>query len=220
MKLVLCSSGFFTPEIVAKAVELAGKPQAELSVAVINEAYAMTFRSHSWVAKELSRIDTYFGGRFELVNLRALSPETVKERLQQHDIIYVLGGPTDYEMHVLQQTGFTDMLPELLEDKVYVGSSAGSMILGKRVPADVHTKIFGRETADEDETYGVTSYMDILDFAIVPHMGSPKFPNCTAENLQAIAPKVDAPIYGIADDTAIIIVDGELTIVGDNFIRI
>src|SRR5690349_4011791 len=102
MKLVLCSSGFFTPEIVSKTVELVGKPQNEISVAVINEAYAVTFRSHSWVAKELGRIDEYFGGRFELINLLALDTATVKERLEKHDIIYVLGGPTDYEMHVLE----------------------------------------------------------------------------------------------------------------------
>ena len=219
MKLVLCSSGFFTPEIVAKTVELVGKPQSEISVAVINEAYVPTFRSHSWVAKELSRIDQHFGGRFELVNLLALDGETIKERLQQHDIIYVLGGPTDYEMYTLQKSGFTNMLPELLEAKVYVGSSAGSMILGKRIPTEVHTQIFGRET-DKVETYGVTKYLGIVDMAIKPHMGSPKFPNCTPENLKRLAPQIDGPIYGIADDTAIIIDGDQVSIVGDNYIRI
>lgn len=215
MKLVLCSSGFFTPAIVAKTIELVGKPQSEISVAVINEAYAVSFRNHGWVAKELGRIDEYFGGRMELVNLLALDIQVAKERLMHADVIYVLGGPTDYEMYTLAKSGFLGILPELLTSKVYVGSSAGSMILGKRVPTEVHVRIFG-----EDDTYGINKYLELVDFAIMPHMGSAKFPNCTRGNLQEVAPQIGAPAYGIADDTAIIVDGDSVSIVGNNYIRI
>jgi len=215
MKLVLASAGFFTPEIVAKTVELVGKPQSEISVAVINEAYAISFRSHAWVAKELNRICEAFDGRMELVNLLALDIQTAKQRLMQADVIYVLGGPTDYEMYTLTKSGFVDILPELLESKVYVGSSAGSMIMGKRAPTEVHTKIFG-----EEDSYGVTKYLELVDFAIMPHMDSPKFHNCTRSNLEEVAPQVGAPVYGIADNTAIVVDGDSVSIVGHNYIRI
>ena len=41
MKLVLCSEGFHTPNTVQACVELTGKPQNEITIAIINEAYAV-----------------------------------------------------------------------------------------------------------------------------------------------------------------------------------
>ncbi len=215
MKLVLCSSGFFTPEIVAKTVELVGKPQSEIRIAVINEAYAVGQESHSWVVDELSRINDNFRNNLYIVDLLALTKEQIHKHLSAADVVYVMGGPTDYEMHILTKTGVIDMLPELLDSKVYVGSSAGSMVLGKRVPTEVHATVYG-----EDDTYGIAEYLGLVDMAIMPHLGSDHFPNCNQATLQDIAAKVDAPIYGLADDTAIIIDGDSMSLVGDNYIRI
>jgi dipeptidase E len=151
--------------------------------------------------------------------LLALSPEVARERIMAHDVIYVLGGPTDYEMYTLTKSGFIDMLPGLLESKVYVGSSAGSMILGRRMSTEIHAQIFGRET-DKDDTFGITKYLELVDFAIFPHMDSVKFPNCTPENLKQVAPQLGTTVYGLADEAAIIVDGDQVSVVGDDYIRI
>lgn len=82
IKLLLASAGLFTPEIIAKCVELVGKPQDEINFGVINEAYAVEHGDHGWVLNDLNRIKDNFKGRMEFVNLLALDIEAVKARLQ------------------------------------------------------------------------------------------------------------------------------------------
>lgn len=48
MKLLLCSEGFNTEEIVNKCVELVGKPKESINVAIINEAYAVETNNLWW----------------------------------------------------------------------------------------------------------------------------------------------------------------------------
>src|SRR3989338_10198117 len=138
MKLILCSEGFSTREIIDKCAELVGKPKDSISVAVINEAYAVENNNLRWVLNNLNKAKDNFGGNLELVNLLALDIEIVKKRIQQHDVISVVGGHTDYLMSVFNKSGFSKLLPELLKTKVYVGSSAGSMVLGRRLSADAY----------------------------------------------------------------------------------
>ena len=123
MKLILASAGFYTPEIAQECVKLVGKPAGQINIAVINEAYAVEHGDHGWMLDDLNRIKKYFSGTMELVNLLALDLPVIKQRLQAADVIFVVGGHTDYLMSVLNKTGVAKLLPELLRTKVYVGSN-------------------------------------------------------------------------------------------------
>ncbi len=205
MKLLLASAGFYTPEIATKCAELVGKPQDQINIAVINEAYAVEHGDHTWVLDDLNNIKKYFKGRMELVNLLALDQAITKERIDLADVIFVVGGHTDYLMQVFQKTGFDKLLPELLKTKVYVGSSAGSMVLGKRVSASAYAKIYG-----ETEDYDITKYLGLVDFAIKPHLGSKLFRKNRKEVLLEVTEDYKGIVYGLADDSAIVI-DGDKT---------
>jgi len=100
MKLILCSEGFSTKEIVDKCLELVGKPKGSINVAIINEAYAVEQNNLWWVLKNLNRVKDSFGGNLELVNLLALDLSEIKKRMERSDIISVVGGHTDYLMSV------------------------------------------------------------------------------------------------------------------------
>ena len=174
MKLILASAGFSTPEIANKCAELVGKSKDGINIAVINEAYAVEHGDHGWVLTDLSQIKDGFKGRMELVNLLALDLAKVKERIELADVIFVVGGHTDYLMSVFRKTGFDKLLPRLLKTKVYVGSSAGSMVLCNRVSTEAYAKIYG-----EEEDYGIDSYLGLVNLAIKPHLGNPLFPIIT-----------------------------------------
>ena len=127
MKLLLTSEGFTTEEIIQKCEELVGKNRKSINIAVINEAYAVVHENNlRWVMDDLNLVRNNFGGNLELVNLLSLGLDVVEERIGANDVIFVVGGHTDYLMSVYVKTGFDKLLPELLKDKVYVGSSAGS----------------------------------------------------------------------------------------------
>jgi dipeptidase E len=209
MKLLLCSEGFYTEEIVKKCEELVGKSRDSINIAVINEAYAVEHDNNlRWVLHNLNLVKDNFGGNLELVNLLALDIETVKERIEQNDVIFVVGGHTDYLMSVFNKTGFAKILPELLKTKVYVGSSAGSMVLGKRLSTKAFEKMY-----DEHGVYGISSYLELVDISIMPHLDSTEFPN-RKETLMEVAKDNSGAIYGLRDDSAVVVVDGEISTIG------
>lgn len=81
-------------------------------------------------------------GQIDMINLLALPLDEVKERIMQKDAIFVVGGHTDYLMSVFVKTGFDKLLPELLETNAYVGSSAGSMVMGKRLSTEAYKRLY------------------------------------------------------------------------------
>jgi dipeptidase E len=213
-KLLLTSAGFYTPEIADKCESLVGKPKKDIRFAIINEAYAVEHDNHGWVLDDLNRLQKSFGGWMEFVNLLALEPKEIRSRIEKIDVIYVEGGHTDYLMSVFIKSGFSNSLRELLETKVYVGSSAGSMVAGKRLSESAYNTIYGSR-----ETYGTDQYLGIVDFAMLPHLNSPDFPSRKELFVEA-AEDHPGMVYGLSDDTAFVI-EGDTTYsIGSNPVKI
>jgi dipeptidase E len=215
VKLLLTSAGFTTELITNKCIELVGKPADQINVTVINEGYAVEAGDHTWVVDELVLLRGTFGGTVELVNLLALDIETVKNRIAVADLIYVVGGNTDYLMHVFEKTGFAKQLPELLSSKVYVGSSAGSMVMCQRVSTESYQEIYG-----EGKTFGVDMYLGLVKVAIKPHLNSPEWPNNRVEKLQHVSKDYDGILYGLSDSSAIVVSTEGMEVVGEDWIKI
>jgi dipeptidase E len=210
MKLVLTSEGFYTKEIAEKTAELAGKPLAKLNVAIINEAYPVEFGDKRSIIRDLNSIDYYAGGEIDFINLLVLSHEEIEERIKLSDVIYVMGGHTDYLMKVYQNTGFDRLLKNrILEDKVYLGTSAGAMVAGRRAPTDINKALYY-----QGGEYGIEEYMGLVDFAVMPHAGSVEFPNNNPDNLNILCKGLDFDCYSLRDDQAIIVEDGKISFVG------
>src|SRR5690606_16433664 len=113
------------------------------------------------------------------------------------DVIFVVGGDTDYLMSVYLKTGFDKLLPKLLESKVYVGSSAGSQVVGMRLPTSAYLALYG-----EDNRWDIDHYLELIDVSIIPHLDSEDFPNRT-EKLIAAANHIENRVYGLRDDSAV-----------------
>lgn len=208
MRLLLCSEGFNTPNLVEACVKLVGKPQDKISIGIINEAYAVEPGDKRWVLENLNSAVDNFGGEVDIINLLALSTDQVRDRLSDKDVIYVVGGHTDYLMHVYRKTGFDTLLLELLETKVYVGSSAGSMVIGNRVSTEAYRQIYG-----EENNWDVNEYLGLIDVAVIPHLDSSDFPD-RKENLLEAVGDFEGTVYGLRDDSAIVVDDEDVYTIG------
>lgn len=208
MKLVLCSEGFHTQNTVQACVDLVGKPQDKITFAIINEAYAAEHGDKRWVLSNLSDVAKNFPAEMDIVNLLALPLSEVEERIMQKHAIFVVGGHTDYLMSVFVKTGFDKLLPKLLKSKVYVGSSAGSMVMGKRLSSEAY-----KTMCQEVVGYDITKYLEFVDFSIMPHIDSEDFPG-RKEKLMEAAKNHDGKIYGLRDDSAVVVQDGKIEIIG------
>ncbi len=203
MKYLLTSAGFTTDEIVSSCEKLVGKSRQDISVAIINAAHAVELGDKRWMINELALIADTFGGLVDIVNLLSLSCADQESRIKACDMIYVVGGNTDYLNSVYRSSGFVDVLSKLPQDMVYVGSSAGGMVLGKRLPSKARSLLY-----NEQKEFGADGYLEIFDFALVPHMDGEVFKNCRKDIVLDQLNDFDELAYCLKDTQAVI-VDGD-----------
>lgn len=217
MKAILSSTGIITPELASTVSALVGKPLSAVNVAVINEAAAVEPGDKRWSFDEMQNLSRVVGGEIDVINLLALDLQTVEERINFADVIYVSGGLTDYLMKVFERTGFGELLKsKLLDEKVYVGASAGAMVFGRRITTDGYKEVYRKGEQD----FGVNEYLALVDLAIFPHLDSPEFIRNRAEIIQQAANDFRYPVYAIKDTQAVVVNEDDVSCLGGDVLEI
>ena len=211
MKFLLTSQGFTTKSIVQACENLLQKPAKEISIAIINEAHAVQLGDKRWNVDEIGRIASSLGGELDIVDLLALDKEQIFQRVANKDVIFVVGGDTDYLRSVYSKSGFDEILALLPEENVYVGSSAGSMVLGVRLPIEARGVLF-----DDQEIFGINKYLELFDFSIVPHMDGDAFFNCRRDIVMEHLSTFEPLTFCLRDDQALVIDGKEISFIGGN----
>jgi dipeptidase E len=117
----------------------------------------------------------------------------------------VCGGDVFYLGYWMRQSGLADLLPSLRE-AVYVGVSAGSMVMTPSIGEDF---VFWRPPTGGDEALG------IVDFSIFPHVDHEDLPDNSMANAERWAAGIPGPAYAIDDQTAIKVTDGAVEVVSE-----
>jgi dipeptidase E len=211
MKLLLTSAGIKNPSINDALLSLLGKPIAEADALCIPTAgYAKggPQRAYAFIAGREPRCPmTELGwksvGVLELTALPSLDEELWVPLVQETDVILVNGGDALYLNYWMRESGFAHLIPSLSET-VYVGLSAGSMVMAPSIGEDF---VQWRAPSGSDETLGV------VDFSIFPHLDHPDLPENTMADAQQWAATVPRPAYAIDDETAIKVVDGAVEVI-------
>ena len=137
MKLLLTSAGISNTSIHNALVDLLDKPIPEASALFIPTAiYALPNGpeiARKVICGSLGDPFCQLGwkslGLLELTALPSIKKDLWVPLLQETDALLVGGGDCQYLCHWMQQSGLTELLPSLLHKTVYVGLSAGSMIM-------------------------------------------------------------------------------------------
>ena len=214
MKLLLTSGGITNPSIEAAMVDLLGKPVAEchaLCVPTAQWGHPMCgpVGARGFVAGDPSRGTpmTSLGwasvGLLELSALPTVGRERWEPWVRETDVFLVDGGDATYLAHWMRESGLADLVPTL--DTVWVGLSAGSMVMTPRIGED----FVSWSGAPDDRTLGV------VDFSIFPHVGHPMMPSNTMAEAARWAATLDGPSYAIDEDTAIVVADGTVEVVSE-----
>ena len=214
MKLLLPSPGIKNKSIHAALVSLLDKPIAESNAFCIPTAsyghpMAGPVRAWNFIAGQepqcpMIELGWKSMGVLELTALPSIDKELWVPKVQDVDVILVNGGDPMYLCYWMRQSGFADLLPSL--DAVYVGLSAGSMVMTPRIGQD-----FVGWTPPEggDETLG------LVDFSIFPHLDNPDLPDNTMSTAERWAAKLNGPAYAIDDETAFRVVDGSVDVISE-----
>lgn len=131
-KLLLTSDGFANSKIGKRFLELIGKNPKDIKVIFIPTA-SETEEEVSYVyksEKELTDLDIPKENIFWL-NMKNIP---LAGEIQSYDVMYVCGGNTFHLLNEIRNTGFDKKIIEFINsDKIYVGVSAGSIIMGPSI---------------------------------------------------------------------------------------
>ncbi|MCU0271053.1 MAG: Type 1 glutamine amidotransferase-like domain-containing protein [Acidimicrobiales bacterium] len=212
MKLLLTSGGVTNSSINSALVELLGKPVAECHALVVPTAQwghpmcgpasvrGLVAAEPSW--RHLTGLGWGSMGLLELTALPTIGAERWEPWVRQADVLLVDGGDATYLCHWMRESGLAALLPSL-PDTVWLGVSAGSMVMTPRI-GDYFVEW---PAAADDRTLGV------VDFSIFPHLNL--FETNTATHAERWAADIGVPAFAIDEQTAIQVVDGRVEVVSE-----
>ncbi|HST16654.1 MAG TPA: Type 1 glutamine amidotransferase-like domain-containing protein [Gaiellaceae bacterium] len=214
MRLLLTSAGIKNPSIQSALVELLGKPIPEsdaLCIPTASYGHPQVSPEGPWkfISGQSHLPMTGLGwksvGVLELTALPSIDEERWVPWVRETDVLLVGGGDVLYLCHWMRQSGLAGLLPSLRET-VWVGLSAGSMVLTPMVGEDF---IQWRPPTGDDSTLG------IVDFSICPHLAQDGMPGNSMAEAEKWAAEIPGPAYAIDDETAIKVVDGTVEVVSE-----
>ena len=201
MNYLLTSAGIKNPSIHNALVELLDKPIAESSALCIptasyalpnGQAMAWGFISGQEPDCPMCELGWKSLGVLELTALPSIGKDLWVPLVKETDVLLVNGGDPLYLFYWMRQSGLADLLPLL--SAVYVGLSAGSMVMAPRI---------GKEFVNWAPPTGGDETLGLVDFAIFPHLDHEMLPENTLANAERWAARMGVPGYAIDDETAI-----------------
>ena len=215
MKLLLTSAGIKNTSIHDALVGLLGKPIAEsnaLCIPTASYAHPMAGPGRAWsfISGRESRCPmTELGwksmGVLELTALPSIDRERWVPWVRETDVLLVNGGDALYLCYWMRQSGLADLVPSLRE-AVYVGLSAGSMVMAPNI---------GKDFVGWKPPTGGDSTLGLVEFAMFPHLDHEDLPENTMADAERWAADILVPAYAIDDETAIKVVDGTVEVVSE-----
>jgi dipeptidase E len=214
LKLLLTSGGVTNASIHSALVRLLGKPVAECHALCIPTAqwghpmcgpasvrrFVAAEPKPDW--QHTSGLGWASLGVLELTALPTIGAQRWVPWVLEADVLLVDGGDATFLCHWMRESGLADLLPSLT-GKVWVGVSAGSMVMTPRI-GDYFVEW---PSAPDDRTLGV------VDFSIFPHLDL--FPTNTMADAERWAADIGGPAYAIDEQTAISVVDGVAEVISE-----
>ncbi|HLJ52336.1 MAG TPA: Type 1 glutamine amidotransferase-like domain-containing protein [Rhizomicrobium sp.] len=214
MKYLLTSAGIKNASIHDALVGLLGKPIAEsdaLCIPTAGYGHPQGSPAGAWrfitgrATTPMCELGWKSMGVLELTALPSVGKDRWVSWVRETDVLLVNGGDALYLAHWMRQSGLVDLLPSLRET-VWVGLSAGSMVMAPRI---------GEEFVGWKPPAGGDSALGIVDFSIFPHLDHELLPENTMADAERWAAKIAGPAYAIDDDTAIQVTDGSVEVVSE-----
>lgn len=210
MKLLLTSGGITNTSISNALVDLLGKPIADCTALCVPTARwgsmsgplsAQNFLSgRAW--GDMTSLAWKSLHVLELTALPSIGAERWVAWVREADALLVAGGDAAYLCHWMRKSGLAELLTSL-DDTVWVGVSAGSMVMTPRIG----DAFVAWPSATDDRALGV------VDFSIFPHLDA--FPENALAGAERWAADLGVPAYALDDQSAITVTGGTVEVVSE-----
>jgi dipeptidase E len=213
MRPLLTSAGIKNSSIRDALDDLLGKPIAESDALCIptamyanadGAAHAWRFISGREPRTPMCELGWKSLSVLELTALPSLDEERWVPMVRETDVLLVGGGDPLYLSYWMRESGLAGLLPAL--GGVYVGLSAGSMVMAPSIGEDF---VRWRPPTGGDDTLG------LVGFSMFPHLDHPDLPENTMADAERWAAGMPVPCYAIDDETAIKVTDDAVDVVSE-----
>ena len=199
--LILTSSGsFITPHNID---HLLPKKIADCKIAYIITA-SKKVDDTGYIDAHRQKMDE-MNFSYTEIDIAGQNENELRKALDGYDIVMVEGGNTFYLLKAVRESGFDNIIKDLLaKGVVYIGSSAGSYIACPSITMMTLSE-------QEFDECGITDYtaMNLVPFLIKAH-----YTPDTQEKLKEKAKDMQYPIRVLNDDQAVLVRDGEVRLLG------
>ena len=215
MRMLLTANGIKNASIKAELELLLSSSIQDSKIVYIPTATMIEDGDHTWCVNDLNRLYNLGWNEFNILELNGIPRANIARRMKNADAVFLEGGNVYHLVHSIVTNGLTDIFKEIIESKVYIGSSAGSMIF---------SQAFNEQSAElfeeipqllQLEKSSITSPFNLFEWYLKPHVNSPDFPERTDKWMEAIASKADFPIYALDDETALSIGDSTVNVISE-----
>lgn len=209
MRLLLTSDGLRNEPITEAFRRGIQKGPKELKAIFVTTASASVVEEKTWLVNDIWRVHKQGFRDFDLVDISGLSAGEFLPRIETADVVVFGGGDSFHLMNKIDESGAIDDLRGLLSERFYMGISAGSVAAAPNLSA---RNKFEKEPRDFQLGFG------FVPFYFIPHLNSDEFPERTPESLKELSLVVDRDLYSGSDDVALLVTDGEVEIIGDDYL--
>lgn len=211
MKLLLTSKGIANKSIENALLNLLGKPFEESIAVFVPTSGNIQKGDKTWFVDEMNSFRKLNFKEFQIFDIAIVSKELWLEAFEKSDIIIFGGGNNEYLLEQLDKLGAREVLIEFVKTRVYAGISAGSMVTGPTDFLSSKSISYFEQHGKIKELHG----LGLVNFETRSHFNSSHFPKVRIDFLQKLANETTRTFYAIDDQTAIQVVDQEVTVVSE-----
>lgn len=122
--------------------------------------------SGGWLQKDVDSLIRQ-GYQVDRYTITGKTRDEVEKKIDEYDIFYMSGGHTAHLLNQLRKTDTFDLIIEKVKaGKPYIGTSAGSIVCGPKLPDYFHDEI--------PELTDITCF-NFVNFTLIPHWGDEYF---------------------------------------------
>lgn len=208
MKFLLTSAGISNASIEKALFELLDKPASETKVAFVPTAATLVADNKSWLIEDFQYFVKQGFQSIDIVDISAVPRENWLKRFESTDLICFGGGDEQYLARAMRESGVTEALSELLKTRIYMGISAGSMVVGKLLPGELTKELW-----PEESFVGNEEGMGMYDLSILPHLNSDYFAHLRAPLIESMKDRFPRTVYALDDQSALKVVGNDIEVV-------
>ena len=200
MKLLLTSSGLSKRAIGQALQDMVKKAPSDCKVGFIPTAANVEPYNKDWLIGQFLQLQRYGFYQIDIVDISADGVDW-RARLEDCDVLWISGGNTFHLLDQVRKTGFDEWLKDNIDNKVYVGGSASTILMTPSI--EIATPI-------DENIVGLSDLTGLgyVDFEINVH--------CDAEAIRATAEYAKSRpngVYALDDLSAIKVVDDSVEVI-------